>query len=67
MGSIVKPLTMAIGLETKSVTSKTTYEDKGSLTFDGYTIYNYDKKARGVVSMQDVLNKSLYSLLILYL
>lgn len=59
MGSIVKPLTMAVGIETKSVNSKTTYEDRGSLSFDGYTIYNYDKKARGVVDMQEVLNKSL--------
>lgn len=59
MGSIVKPLTMAIGLETKSVTPSTMYEDRGSLTMDGFTIYNYDKKARGVVSMQEVLNKSL--------
>lgn len=59
MGSIVKPLTMAIGLETKAVTAKTQYEDKGSLTLNSYTIYNYDKKARGVVDMQEVLNKSL--------
>ncbi len=59
MGSIVKPITMAIGLETKAVTANTTYEDKGSLSFDGYTIYNYDKKARGVVDMQKVLNNSL--------
>lgn len=59
MGSIMKPITMAIGLETKVVTSDTMYEDRGSLSFDGYTIYNYDKKARGVVSMQEVLNKSL--------
>lgn len=59
MGSIVKPLTMAIGIETKAVNANTTYEDKGSLTLDGYTIYNYDKKARGVVNMQEVLNKSL--------
>lgn len=59
MGSIVKPLTMAIGIETKAVTSKTTYNDKGSLTMNGFTIYNYDKRARGVVSMQEVLNQSL--------
>ncbi|MFA7193894.1 MAG: penicillin-binding protein 2 [Candidatus Paceibacterota bacterium] len=59
MGSIVKPLTMAIGLETKAVTAKTQYEDTGSLTLNGFTIRNYDKKARGVVTMQDVLNKSL--------
>jgi cell division protein FtsI/penicillin-binding protein 2 len=59
MGSIVKPLTVAIGLDTGAITADTTYEDKGQLTADGYTIYNYDKKARGVVDMQEVLNKSL--------
>jgi cell division protein FtsI/penicillin-binding protein 2 len=50
---------MAIGLDTKAVTPQTTYEDKGQLTSNGYTIYNYDKKARGVVDMQAVLNNSL--------
>lgn len=59
MGSIMKPLTMAIGLETKAVTAKTQYEDRGSLTMNGFTIYNYDKKVRGVVDMQAVLNNSL--------
>jgi cell division protein FtsI/penicillin-binding protein 2 len=50
---------MAIGLDTNAVTPTTTYEDKGQLTSNGFTIYNYDKKARGVVDMQAVLNKSL--------
>lgn len=59
MGSIVKPLTVAIGLDTGAITPTTTYEDRGQLTSDGFTIYNYDKKARGVVDMQEVLNKSL--------
>ena len=59
MGSIVKPITVAIGLDTGSVSPETTYNDKGSLTMDGFTFYNYDKKARGVVNMQEVLNKSL--------
>ena len=59
MGSIVKPLTMAIGLDQKVITSETTYEDRGQLNFDGYTIYNYDKKGRGVVPMQEILNQSL--------
>lgn len=59
MGSIVKPLTMAIGLDTGSVNPETTYNDLGSITMDGYTFYNYDKKGRGVVNMQEVLNKSL--------
>jgi cell division protein FtsI/penicillin-binding protein 2 len=59
MGSIIKPLSMAIGLETKSVTAQTKYDDKGYITLNGRTIYNYDKKGRGVVDMQAVLNNSL--------
>ncbi len=59
MGSIVKPITMAVGLDTGAVTPETTYDDKGSMTLDKRTFYNYDKKARGVVNMQTVLNNSL--------
>jgi len=59
MGSIIKPLTMAAGLDSGVVTAGTTYEDKGSITLSGYTISNYDGKARGVVPMQEVLNQSL--------
>lgn len=58
-GSIVKALTMAIGLDARAVTPTTTYEDRGSLTFDGKTIYNFDLQGRGVVDMQTVLSKSL--------
>ncbi len=59
MGSIIKPLTMAAGLDNSDVTAKTTYNDKGFLEMDGRTIYNFDKKGRGVVDMQTVLNNSL--------
>jgi stage V sporulation protein D (sporulation-specific penicillin-binding protein) len=59
MGSIVKALTMAAGLDAGVVTAKTTYDDKGSLTFNNKTIYNFDKKGRGVVDMQQVLDDSL--------
>lgn len=59
MGSIMKPLTIAIGLDTKAITPSTTYEDRGQLTFNNRTIYNYDGKVRGVVNMQEVLNNSL--------
>ncbi len=59
MGSIVKVLTMAIGLDTGAVSKDTTYNDKGSLTLNGATIHNYDGKARGVVPMQEVLSQSL--------
>ncbi len=59
MGSIIKPLTVAAGLDTGDITSKTTYDDKGFLEIDGRTIYNFDKKGRGVVDIQSVLNNSL--------
>lgn len=58
-GSIMKPLTMAAGIDAGAITPTTTYDDKGFLELDGKTIYNFDKKGRGVVSMQEVLNQSL--------
>jgi len=59
MGSIIKPIAMAIGLDEGAVSADTTYDDKGSIELDTFTIRNYDGKARGVVSMQEVLNQSL--------
>lgn len=59
MGSIVKALTMAAGLDTGAVSPSSTYVDKGSTRVSGYTISNYDGVARGRVDMQAVLNKSL--------
>ncbi len=59
MGSIIKPLTMAAGLDSSAVTPETTYYDTGKLTLDGFTIGNYDGRGRGTVSMQEVLNQSL--------
>lgn len=59
MGSIIKPLTMAAALDVGAVTARTTYNDKGYINLDGYKIANYDGEARGVVSMQEVLNQSL--------
>lgn len=58
MGSTIKPLTMAAGLDSGAVTAETTYDDKGSLTLNGSTISNYDHKGNGVINMQEVLNKS---------
>lgn len=59
MGSIIKPLTMAAGLDAGVVRATTTYNDKGSITLNNKKISNYDGEARGVVDMQVVLNKSL--------
>ncbi len=58
-GSVVKALTMAAGLDSRAVTAATTYYDAGKLTFDGFTIGNYDGRGRGTVDMQEVLNQSL--------
>lgn len=58
MGSIIKPLTMAAGLDFGSVTAETTYDDRGSLVLNGSTISNYDHKGNGMINMQEVLNKS---------
>lgn len=59
MGSVVKPITMAIGLDTGSVRPETTYIDTGSRTLNNRTFYNYDHRARGEIDMQGVLNNSL--------
>jgi cell division protein FtsI/penicillin-binding protein 2 len=58
-GSIFKVITMAGGLDAKTVTSETTYTDAGEVTEAGYTIKNSDLKANGVQTMTQVLEKSL--------
>ncbi len=59
MGSIIKALTMAAGLDSKVVTPQSTYYDAGFLDLNGYTIKNFDGKGRGTVPMQTVLDQSL--------
>ena len=59
MGSIVKALTMAAGLDAGVVTASSTYNDKGCETLNNKKICNYDGRARGVIPMQEVLNQSL--------
>lgn len=59
MGSILKPLTVAAGIDAGAITPRTTYDDKGFIMKSGKRISNFDGKGRGVVSMQEVLNQSL--------
>jgi cell division protein FtsI/penicillin-binding protein 2 len=59
MGSIIKPLTMAAGIDRGTVTAATTYFDPGCIELNTYRICNYDHKGRGTVPMQEVLNQSL--------
>jgi cell division protein FtsI/penicillin-binding protein 2 len=60
MGSIVKPLTVAAGLDAGVIRADSTYNDTGSLTMNNKTFWNYDHRALGPgTSMQDILNQSL--------
>lgn len=59
MGSIVKPLTVAAGLDAGVIQKDSTYFDTGSITLNTKTIYNHDRRGRGEVGMQEVLNQSL--------
>ncbi len=59
MGSIIKPLTLAAGLDSGAITEKTTYNDTGCIEVDTKKICNFDGKARGVIPVQEILNQSL--------
>ncbi|OGC86075.1 hypothetical protein A3D70_00915 [Candidatus Adlerbacteria bacterium RIFCSPHIGHO2_02_FULL_54_18] len=59
MGSIIKPLTLAAGLDSGAITEASTYDDKGCITLDQKKICNFDMTARGVLPMQEILSQSL--------
>lgn len=60
MGSILKALTLAIGLDSGAITAKTVYNDPGCMTLNTRTFCNYDGKSHGLnLSMQAVLSRSL--------
>lgn len=59
MGSIIKPLTVAIGIDTGKITADTTYYDKGFIIVNNKKISNFDGKERGVTPMQTALSDSL--------
>jgi len=59
IGSIIKPLTMAAGLDSGAVTEATTYNDTGCIEVDTKKICNFDHVARGTIPMQEILSQSL--------
>lgn len=59
MGSIIKPLVMAAGIDRGVVTAATTYDDKGYVIVNNKKVSNFDGKGRGIVSMQEVISQSL--------
>jgi len=59
MGSIMKPLTVAMGFDTGFFSPSSTYDDIGTMTLNGKTFGNYDRQARGKTGMQQLLSQSL--------
>jgi len=59
LGSVMKTVTMAAGVEEKKVTPEATYTDYGAVKVLDREIKNFDGKARGVQTMSQVLEKSL--------
>lgn len=58
-GSVIKPLVVSAAINEKVITPETTYFDTGSVVVEKKTINNFDKKGRGLATMQTVLDQSL--------
>jgi len=59
MGSIMKPLTMAAGIDSGAISTSTTYDDTGCITVSNAKVCNFDFRARGVIPVQQILDQSL--------
>ncbi len=59
MGSIIKSLTMSMGIDTDKVHANSKYNDEGFIKVRDRTMYNFDKKGRGYITMQEALSQSL--------
>ncbi len=58
-GSVMKPFTMAVGLDIDKVTSDTTYIDKGYYEIGGFHLTNYRNEVHGKSTMRNVLERSI--------
>ncbi len=58
-GSVMKPITMAIGIDEKKVAPGTEYTDTGAVTESGYTVRNSENKVYGRSTMTKVLEESI--------
>ncbi|MGB9598462.1 MAG: peptidoglycan D,D-transpeptidase FtsI family protein, partial [Minisyncoccales bacterium] len=58
-GSILKPITMAAGLQEQLIEPWETYRDPGQVIINGWVIKNYDGRNYGFQTMTNVLEKSI--------
>jgi cell division protein FtsI/penicillin-binding protein 2 len=58
-GSVLKSITFSSALEENLFQENTKYFDTGVVTIDGWTIYNFDKKGRGEVTLGEAFEQSL--------
>lgn len=57
-GSVFKVITMAAGIDSGKITPDTTFNDTGILKVSGREIRNWDLKARGKITMTNVIEQS---------
>lgn len=58
-GSIFKPITLAAGIDTQSITANTLFTDPGFVSLDDRTIRNSADKVYGLVDMTTALEESI--------
>lgn len=58
-GSVMKPVTMAMGIEEGKVSPTTEFVDPGSVSEAGYVIHNAENKVYGKSTMTKVLDQSI--------
>ncbi|MDO8265124.1 MAG: penicillin-binding protein 2, partial [Candidatus Parcubacteria bacterium] len=58
-GSVFKAITMAAALNEGKITPSTTYIDVGQIKIGGSTVYNYDHRIWGEMTMTGVLERSI--------
>ena len=57
-GSVMKAMTMAMGVNSGVITPDSTYDDTGQATVDGVTLHNWDEIGHGNITMTQVLQYS---------
>ncbi|MEY4759621.1 MAG: hypothetical protein RLZZ268_1119 [Cyanobacteriota bacterium] len=57
-GSTFKPINLALALQEKAIQADGRVSDTGQLTISGWPIFNYDKRANGLIDFATVLQVS---------